>query len=257
MDFVPHEDQAGKFEHRVLGINWHLTDDTLSVPGPSVYNNGCVWTKRKVLQVISSVFDLLGYFSPTVLEAKLLLKTFWMEKCEWDAELNGVQLEMWLQIFEALKNIPLCRLSRYTGISSDESDSVDYSLVCFCDALAKAYATAIYLHQSFTSSCKVDLIFSKTRLAPQNMTIPRLELLGVLVAERTLKFVLSELYFHVTSTVVISDSMYELHWIKSQKPLSLFVTNGLKEIRSVEGLKLKHVSSEDNPADLATRGKRS
>ena len=88
MDFVPHEDQAGKFEHRVLGINWHLTDDTLSVPGPSVYNDGCVWTKRKVLQVISSVFDLLGYFSPTVLEAKLLLKTFWMEKCEWDTELN-------------------------------------------------------------------------------------------------------------------------------------------------------------------------
>ena len=85
MDFVPHEDQAGKLEHRVLGINWHLTDDTLSVPGPSVYNDGCVWTKRKV---ISSVFDLLGYFSPTVLEAKLLLKTIWMEKCEWDTELN-------------------------------------------------------------------------------------------------------------------------------------------------------------------------
>ena len=43
--------------------------------------------------------------------------------------------------------------------------------------------------------------------------------------------------------------------IKSQKPWSLFVTDRLKEIRSVEGLKFKHVSSEDNPADLATRGK--
>jgi len=60
MDFVPHEDQAGKFEHKVLGINWHLTDDTLSVPGPSVYNDGCVWTKRKVLQVIhSTIFPQL------------------------------------------------------------------------------------------------------------------------------------------------------------------------------------------------------
>ena len=55
MDFVPHEDQAGKFEHKVLGINSHLTDDTLSVPGPSINDDGCVCTKRKVLQVISSV----------------------------------------------------------------------------------------------------------------------------------------------------------------------------------------------------------
>jgi len=113
--------------------------------------------------------------------------------------------------FEALKDIPLCRLPRYTGISSDESDSVDYNLVCFCDASAKAYATAIYLHQSFTSSCKVDLIFSKTRLAPQNMTIPRLELLGVLVGVRALKFVLSELHLQVTSKVVFTDSMCVLH----------------------------------------------
>jgi len=74
MDFLPHKDQAGMFEHKVLGNNWHLTNDTLSVPGPSVKDDGGVWTKRKVLRVISSVFDPLGYFSPTVLEAKLLMK---------------------------------------------------------------------------------------------------------------------------------------------------------------------------------------
>ena len=161
MDFVPHEDQAGKFEHKVLGINWHLTDDTLSVPGPSVNGDGCIWTKRKVLQVISSVFDPLGYFSPTVLGAKLLMKTLWMEKCEWDAKLNETQLEKWLQIFDALKDIPLCRLPRYIGIAHEKSGSVVYSLVCFCNASAKAYATAIYLHQSCSDLCKVDLIFAK------------------------------------------------------------------------------------------------
>ena len=82
MDFVPHEDQAGKLEHKVLGINWDLINDTISVPGPCINDVRCVWTKRKVLQVISSVFDPLGYFSPTVLEAKLFMKTLWMEKCE-------------------------------------------------------------------------------------------------------------------------------------------------------------------------------
>jgi len=33
------------------------------------------------------------------------------------------------------------------------------------------------------------------------------------------------------------------------------VTNRLKEIKSLEGTIFKHVSSADNPADLATRGK--
>ena len=139
MDFVPYEDQAGKFEHKVLGINWDLINDMLSVPGPSISNDGCVWTKRKVLQVISSVFDPLGYFSPTVLDAKLFMKTLWMEKHEWDAKLNEKQLEMWLQVIKALKDIPLCHLPRYIGITQEKS--VVYSLVCFCDASAKAYAS--------------------------------------------------------------------------------------------------------------------
>ena len=60
-------------------------------------------------------------------------------------------------------------------------------------SVMKAYATTIYLHQSCSDSCKVDLISSKIRLAPENTTIPRLELMGVLVGVRALKFVTSEL----------------------------------------------------------------
>ena len=118
----------------------------------------------------------------------------------------------------------------------------------------KAYATAIYLHQSCSDSCKVDLIFSKTRLAPENMTIPRLELMGVLVGVCALKFVTSELHLQLTSIIVFTDSMCVLRWLRSHRPLSVFVTNGLKEIRSLEGTVFEHVSSEDNPADLATGG---
>ena len=79
--------------------------------------------------------------------------------------------------------------------------------------------------------------------------IPRLD--GV----HALKFVTSELRLQLTSTIVFTDSMCVLHWLQSQKPLSVFVTNRLKEIKSLEETIFKHVSSEDNPADLATRGK--
>lgn len=255
MDFISQKDQAGKFGHKVLGINWDLINDTLSVPGPSVGNVDYIWTKRAVLQVISSVFDPLGYFSPTVLKAKLFMKNLWIEKCEWDTKLNEKQLEIWLQIIEALKEIPLCNLPRYIGITQEKTDLIQYNLICFCDASAKAFATVIYLHQSFSNSCKVDLIFSKTKLAPLNMTIPRLELMGILIGVRALKFVSSELHLQIKGMTVFTDSMCVLHWIQSKKSLSVFVTNRLKEIKSLKGVTFKHVSSEDNPADLATRGK--
>ena len=155
-----------------------------------------------------------------------------------DAQLNETQLEKWLQCFDALKDIPLCCLPGYIGITHKKSVSIDYSLVCFCDASAKACATAIYLHQSCSELCKVDLIFAKTRLAPENMTIPRLELMGVLIGVRALQFVTSELRLRLKNTIVFTDSMCVLHWLQSQKPLSVFVTNRLKEIKSFEGATL-------------------
>ena len=130
-----------------------------------------------------------------------------------------------------------------------------YTLVCFCNASAKAYATAIYLHQALSGDCKVDLIFSKTHLAPKKSTIPRLELLGVLIGTRALKFVQKELHLPTSSKLLWTDLQCVLHWLQSRKPLSSFVTNRLKEIKSLEGLSFRYVPTEDNPADIATRGK--
>ena len=126
--------------------------------------------------------------------------------------------------------------------------------MCFCDASAKAYATAIYLLQSLSGSHKSDLIFSKTRLSPQNITISRLELLGVLIGVRALKFVLNELHLKVTHMVVFTDSLCVLQWLNTKKPLSSFMTNRLREIMALEGVTFRHIPSEQNPADMATRG---
>ena len=59
------------------------------------------------------MFDPLGDFAPTVLDAKLFMKTLWIDKCEWDVKLNEKQLEMWLHVIEALRNIPTCHLHLY------------------------------------------------------------------------------------------------------------------------------------------------
>ena len=45
-----------------------------------------------------------------------------------------------------------------------------------------------------------------------------------------------------------------LHWMKSHKPLPVFVQNRLKEIKSHKNIKFRYVTTTQNPADLATRG---
>ena len=123
------------------------------------------------------IFDPVGFFGPTVLKVKLFMKKLWNERLDWDEKLDSGLLKEWLEISEQLGSIPLHNLPRFIGITKVKSRSVEYRLVCFCDASGMAYATAIYLHQSSVDSCKADLIFSKTRLAPSEITIPRLVLL--------------------------------------------------------------------------------
>ena len=244
MKFIPQQDQAVKSNLKVLGVYWNSVDDTMSIPKTS--NAGAASTKREVLQYIGSIFDLLGYFSPTILKPKCFMKKLWADKCEWDEKVSDECLAEWNDISEQLEQISSYHLPRYIGIT-EKSKSIEYRLVCFCDASKIAYATVIYLHQSYGDTYRADLIFSKTRLAPLETTTPWLELLGVLIGIRALKFVQMELHLQV-SCHLFTDSLCTLYWLKTSKPL-------VKEIKSLEGVKFAHVISTENPADMATRGK--
>ena len=130
------------------------------------------------------------------------MRELWDGKFNWDDKLGHKQLKEWLRISGNLEAIPQYQIARCISIFNETDDKLfEYGLICFCDASAKAYATAIYLLQSLSSYYKSDLIFSKTPLAPQSITIPRL---GVLIGVRALKFVLTELHLKVTHMVVFS-----------------------------------------------------
>ena len=94
MEFLPQQDKADKPENtKVLGINWNLISDELSVPSPSNSIFEHASTKRGVLKVIASIFDPLGYFSPTILNAKLFMKELWVKEYQWDTKLDDKLLK--------------------------------------------------------------------------------------------------------------------------------------------------------------------
>jgi diketogulonate reductase-like aldo/keto reductase len=85
----------------------------------------------------------------------------------------------------------------------------------------------------YSKKMQPNLIFAKTRLAPvKKMTIPRLELMPVLIGVRCLKFVKTQLMIEISHEYFWTDSQIALDWINSKKQLPVFVKNRVKEIKS-------------------------
>ena len=86
------------------------------------------------------------------------------------------------------------------------------------------------------------------------MSIPRLELLALLIGIRSLKFVSKELKLEGTKITVWTDSQCVLNWIKTKKPLSVFLRNRLTEITREKNVEFRYIHTKENPADLPSRG---
>ena len=237
----------------VLGLRWSATQDTFSIPcfQPLALQSAII-TKRQVLQLIAQVYDPLGLFTPVLLAGKLFLRRLWELNLAWDEPLSSRLTDEWTSI--AAKVTPLANFTLPRCPTPVTANS-RLSLHVFTDASQHSYAAAVYLVVRSGSAYTAFLLYSKMRLAPQKTTsIPRLELLGVLIGVRAITFVHDQLHRHVDSQHLWTDSRCVLFWITSKKTMSRFVENRLKAIRAHPTLTFHYVPTHDNPADLATRG---
>ncbi|GFX95739.1 integrase catalytic domain-containing protein [Trichonephila clavipes] len=123
---------------------------------------------------------------------------------------------------------------------------------------SKAYGAAAFLRVKHKDRVSVDLVTSKSRVAPlKRLSLPRLELMGALLAARLAKEVKKILDQKCSTRAFFwTDSQVTLHWIKGPshrwKP---FVANRVHEIQSLtDPNSWFHCSGKGNPADLLTRG---
>ncbi len=85
--------------------------------------------------------------------------------------------------------------------------------------------------------------------------IPRLELLAVLIGTRTAEFLQEVLQVPLESVTLWTDATTILQWLVTSEILQPFVQNRITEIRNGKNLQVHYVESEENPADMASRGK--
>ena len=135
---VPRLDVASKStvnldaEHmeRALGVSWNVTEDCFT------FNFNCketALTKRGILKVTSSLFDPLGFVTPFILKAKILLQELWRRNYDWDDKVGDDLLMYWKKwmsqaaVISSVK-VPRCYSLQEKGIS-------EIQLHVFCGAL--------------------------------------------------------------------------------------------------------------------------
>ena len=78
----------------VLGISWNPITDNMNVVVGESLNQEISWryTKRKILSLVSSIYDPLVWVSPLTVRGKMFMQTLWKEKMGWDQKLNPDQI---------------------------------------------------------------------------------------------------------------------------------------------------------------------
>ena len=199
---IPIYDRANRERMKILGLTWIVKEDTLTLAHQIKVSSKV--SKRTILQQIASIYDPLGLYSPVILRGKVFLQHLWNQNISWDTQLSDEDISKWDLLCEDMKGLNECHFPRYIGLEQGGKLNVDYQLLVFCDASKYAYAAAVYLFQETTTDRRIDLIFSKTRLAPNKpITIPRLELLAALIGTRCLKFVQKELKVNISEKHVM------------------------------------------------------
>ncbi len=68
---------------KALGIHWDTQADTLHIAVPPQHDTSIV-TKRSIASGTATVFDILGLFCPTVVQARIILQETWRRDLPWD-----------------------------------------------------------------------------------------------------------------------------------------------------------------------------
>ncbi|GFX79825.1 integrase catalytic domain-containing protein [Trichonephila clavipes] len=211
-------------ETKVLGIIWNPKLDCflfrIEQQRPTSF------TKRMVLSTIARIFDPLGLFGRIITWAKIFMQRLWLLELGWSDELPFKEEKEWRRFIDSLEAVNNISIDRCIVIHRAES----IELHAFRDASEKAYGSSIYLKSiSALGEVKVCLVTKGEG--------------GIESSDYT------AVHFWSDSTMVIS-------WIHQEsRELKTFVANRVSKIHQLSSCdQWHHIASEQNPADVLSRG---
>jgi hypothetical protein len=245
---------------KVLGLEWNPKSDKLKLHTKEIHpqneNKGTErFTKRSVLSRVARVFDPVGFASAFVIRAKIGLQDLWKRGFDWDDELPPDLQEFWTNLFhEAL-------LLRYLEFERclTPATAIGQPILCtFSDASTEAFGACSYARWELEDGqFAVRFVAAKSRVAPlKQLTIPRLELQGAVLATRLSNTILEETRLKFERTIFFIDSQIVLAWIRDEgRKFKPFVSIRVSEIQSnSDPATWRYLPGEYNVADDVSRG---
>ncbi|XP_047991945.1 uncharacterized protein LOC125230728 [Leguminivora glycinivorella] len=279
--------KLGQDEHddgeRTLGLIWYPAKDELGfdvsfkrIPD-SVIKGEQRPTKRVMLRVIMSIFDIFGFLSPFTTQGKVMLQDTWRLHIDWDGVIPDELYKKWCSWLELLKLIGEIRLPRWyqscavrckmreeltatlPGSSLHAATQQSYNdleLHVFSDASLKAMSAVAYWRWKSNDQIFVSFVASKSRVSSvKPQTVPRLELQAALLAARLADSLAKAHRLNITRRHFWCDSSTVLHWIgNNTRRYKTFEANRLGEIDELsKPSEWRYVPTGLNVADIATR----
>jgi len=239
---------------KILGLLWCPERDVFKYKIEITTLNDLPVTKRNILSQIASLFDPLGLVGPIVIRAKILMQKLWQLQCDWDKPvLIEVQKE-WKSYVSSLNYLRELEIPRYLGTETD----YEIQIHGFADASLLAYGACLYIRCSSNKNIHVTkLICAKSKIASLKIiSLPRLKLCAAVILARLANKVLPKLKLNIKNKYFWTDSSIILAWITSpSSKWKTIVAHRVSEIQDMTRLnEWNHVSTQDNPADLISRG---
>lgn len=246
-------EMCDEVDAKVLGLRWLTATDELTfrVTRQSMPERP---TKRQMLSEIAKLYDPNGFLGPAIVVAKLMMQDSWRFDIGWDQKIPVQMTQAWNEFYGFLPRIAEVKLPRWLGMSKKGK----VQLHGFSDASNKAYGAVVYIRgENEQGKIYCQLIASKSRVAPtKTVSIPRLELLAAELLSNLVQCIMEACELKNAEYYLWTDSMIVLHWIRKLPcDMNTFVANRVATIQTVTKVGAwAHVRSEDNPADLLSRG---
>ena len=201
--------------------------------------------KRELLRNLAKIYDPLRLVSPVTVKGKYIYREACKQKVPWDAKIPEPLSTEYLQWAKGLPD--KVTVARSVTVHRESLDEIE--LHAFGDP-SEGVAAAVYAITKQASGVNVGLVAAKARLAKQDLTIPRLELVSAHMATN----LVSSLKKTVDDVSVISvfgwlDSTVALQWLRGDGEYKQFVANRVKKIQEHPEITWRHVPTHDNPAD--------
>ena len=215
---------------KTLGLEYNTVTDTLHLTIPELSSHSQI-TKRILVLNIAKVFEVLGWFSPTIISMKILLQRVWELRIDWD-EFVPIEIQsIWIQWKSELPSLYGKSISRYYFPKNLTSSLFNYMVLVMPLRMLTQELSYLRIVDSL-DHIYVFLVMSKTKVSPiKKLSIPHLELCSAQVLARLLNYAKDTLQVPMSHVFAWTHSTIVLNWLSGNpRGFKTFVGNRVSSI---------------------------